>query len=77
MFACDANENALDHLQKARSGDRLDVPCMGVREGLNGCCARCDDTGTIQVTLTEDPHEQWVHEYGHHGWLIIGTTEAR
>ena len=54
----------------ARTGDRLDVPCVGVREGLNGCCAKCDDTGTIRVTLTEDP----VHT--RNGWQVVGTTEA-
>ena len=38
-------------------------------------CAKCGGRGTVNVRLTEDPAEQWVHDYGHHGWLIVGTIE--
>ncbi len=88
-FITDDGVSRIGHsLRPARTGDTIEVPCGGcwgggwVQENHGHSnvewigCTDCQATGTIQVTLTEDPHEQWVHEYGHHGWLIIGTTEA-
>ena len=71
----------------ARAGDVIEVPCPecggegGVpcdvcRRQQCAMCTDCDGSGTLRVLLTEDPVEQWVHDYGHHGWLCTGVPET-
>ena len=80
-------DGAWENVRPARAGDVIEVPCPecggegGVpcdvcRRQQCAMCTDCDGSGTLRVLLTEDPVEQWVHDYGHHGWLCTGVPET-
>ena len=67
------------HHRPASAGDQIEVECPGTSCAAGDLCPLCDGSGSVTLTLIEDPEQTFVRMgFGvdGYGWLLVGVPEV-